>query len=106
MLKQGTEMLLSAGARSQQGPGWHMHDGDHMFGHAWGWGASLGHALLWLLVIAAVVITTIVFTRRLGGGSSATNHGRTALDRLDERYADGEMDREEYLQRKKDILDR
>jgi putative membrane protein len=42
--------------------------------------------------------------RWLGGaGSTAAGPERTARDILDERYARGEIDREEYLRRRQDI---
>ena len=86
----------------QQGYGWHMHDG-YMFG---GWGAAGGfiHVIFWLLILAAIVAVTLLFAR--GRSGKAGEGGRSALDQLDERYARGEIDREEYLQRKKDITER
>ncbi|GAA4644033.1 hypothetical protein GCM10023115_19930 [Pontixanthobacter gangjinensis] len=106
MLNQGTALLLFVSARVHQVEGWHMHDGSHAFGHSWGCGASLVHTLLGLLVLAAIIITTILLTRRLGSSRAEKSNGKVAMDRLDERYANGEIDREEYLQRKKDILER
>lgn len=42
--------------------------------------------------------------RWIGGGNGARGaSARSARDILDERYARGEIDREEYLQRKNDI---
>lgn len=90
--------------RVQQGYGWHMHDG-YMFGGFWGAGILI-HVVLWLLVVAAIVLATLYFAKGPGGGSDKGGGGSSALDQLDERYARGEIDREEYLQRKKDIIER
>jgi len=46
----------------------------------------------------------VVLVRWLGGGSDdGVRRARTARDILDERYARGEIDREEYQRRRNDI---
>ena len=78
-----------------------MHDG-------WYWWMPF-HGLLWLLMVAAVIVGVVVLIRYLwhGGGPSGPAPGRSAaLDQLDERYARGEIDRDEYLQRRRDITGR
>ncbi len=69
----------------------------------WGLGGA-AHAVVWLLITAAIVAATLLVSRLLGKGRSKDSS--SALDRLDERYASGEIEREEYLQRKQDILER
>ncbi|MCT2398116.1 SHOCT domain-containing protein [Novosphingobium mangrovi (ex Huang et al. 2023)] len=85
--------------------GWHMHDGTGaMMGYGWqGWG--IAHGIFWLVILVAVVVITLALVRRLGSDDSKRNDSPrpTALEVLDERYARGEIDREEYLQRKKDL---
>lgn len=72
-------------------------------GHMWDWG---GHGmflgpLFMLLFIAAVVVVIVLIVRWFGGRSGGgTGAARTILD---ERYARGEIDREDYLARKKDL---
>ena len=105
MFDSAISNLSPALLRAQQGYGWHMHDGGYMFGHYWGWGAAVIHVAFWLLVLAAIVLVTLFIARSVGG-SGKGGGGSTALDQLDERYAKGEIDREEYLQRKKDITER
>jgi len=82
-------------------------DGPWHMMHDWStWGAGgmvLGPLIMvvWLAVLVAIVIGVV---RWLGGlGGDAGRPSRTARDILDERYARGEIDREEYLKRKKDI---
>ena len=94
-------------ANVQSQYGWHMHDGGYMFGGSWGLGAMI-HVILWLLILAAIVVLTLFLARGVGRGGPDKDErsGPSALDQLDERYARGEIDREEYLQRKNDILKR
>ena len=94
--------------QAQMGYGWHMHDGaSGMMGADWGvW--PLIQIVLWLLLLGAVVTGMILLLRaRRGDTSSKDADSRSsALDQLDERYARGEIDKEDYLQRKRDICDR
>lgn len=71
---------------------WGMHDWS-------GWMAF--HAAFWLLLVALVIWTAISLSRNSRSSDRGTD--KSALDLLKERYARGEIDREEYLQRKKDI---
>lgn len=87
-------------AQAQQGPtqgSWHMHD----WGMGWGGGMILGPLLTIGLVILLVVLI-VPFVRALGGSGSGSKQS-TARAILDERYAKGEIDREEYLRRRQDI---
>jgi putative membrane protein len=75
-----------------------MHD---YFWGGGGWGGwMLVHGAFWLLLLALIVFGAVVLMR----GSRSPGQG-SALDLLNERYARGEIDRDEYLQRKKDILE-
>lgn len=71
---------------------WDMHD--------WG-GWMIFHAAFWLLLLALVIAAAIALARSSSSSNAAER--KTALDLLNERYARGEIDREEYLVRKKDI---
>lgn len=83
-----------------QGPGGMMYGYD---GGGWFWGMAI-HGLLAALFVAAVVAAVIVLVRWLArdGHDRPTGHG-SALDILSARYARGEVDRDEYLQKKKDL---
>ena len=56
--------------------------------------------IVWLAVLVAIIVALI---RWIAGTSSGAGSARTARDILDDRYARGEIDREEYLKRKQDI---
>ncbi len=81
------------------------------FGGAGGWGAWgwfgplhwLMPLLFWALIIAAVVALVRYATGRRELPPPSAPHA-TALDVLEERYARGEIGRDEYLQKKRDIL--
>jgi len=72
--------------------------------HDWmmdGWG--MGFGFIFWLVILAVVIAGIVWFVRSQQDSQRRERRSTALDMLEERYARGDLTREEYLQKKRDI---
>jgi putative membrane protein len=60
---------------------------------------------LFMIALLALLIAGIVaLVRWIGGGvSDGSGRVRTARDILDERYARGEIDREEYQRRRDDI---
>jgi putative membrane protein len=70
----------------------------------WGWsGMWLGP--VFMIALLALLIAAIVALVRWMGGTSGDGVARvrTARDILDERYARGEIDREEYQRRRGDI---
>jgi putative membrane protein len=70
----------------------------------WGWGMGFGWIsmiLFWALVVFAIVaIVRWLMPQPLGG---ASHRDRTPLEVLQERYARGEIDREEYEQKRQDL---
>lgn len=68
-------------------------------GFAWGWGMGfgmIGMVLFWGLIIFGIV----ALLRRLSGGSSTS---KTALDILNERYARGDINLQEFEEKKRGI---
>ncbi|WP_407312765.1 SHOCT domain-containing protein [Desulfosporosinus sp. SB140] len=56
--------------------------------------------------ILLVIVAFYMFNSNNTGGSFFTNHqsqARTSLDILNDRYARGEINREEYLERKQEL---
>ena len=96
------------GRYADGGYGWGMHDG-------WGWGGWLMLTIMLVLLVTAIVVTVVLLLRtdssaRAGGHGSAGGTGRdagwsghaspTPRQLLDERYARGELDDEEYMRRR------
>lgn len=57
---------------------------------------------IWILVIVGIVIFVVWMIRRLARGEPGTV-GDSALEILKRRYARGEINQEEYEQKKRDI---
>ena len=86
------------------GPMWGY--GHHMWGH-WGWGF---HPFASALMIVAIVFVIIFLVRLLRWGGYYGHHrfrhgaygrGSTALDILEERFAKGEIDKNEFEEKRK-----
>ena len=83
---------------------WYGGYGPGMSG--WGWGLMGGlHGLFWLvlLVLAGVALVALVRYLWRGGGADSSPSSSSARRVLDERYARGEIERAEYLQRRQDL---
>jgi putative membrane protein len=81
------------------GHGWMM---DY-WGGAWSWMGPFG-MILWLILLVLVVAAIAwFFNRRPRVGEQQRP---SALDILEERYARGELGRDEYQQKRRDILGR
>ena len=55
--------------------------------------------LWWLFALSAVALLAVIAVRRFGG----TSDPRRALGLLQERYASGEIDEEEYRRRRREL---
>jgi putative membrane protein len=74
---------------------------DHM-GWMNGWGMGFG-MILWLVILALIIsgLVWLVRSQPIGGNRRRA----TGLDVLDERYARGEITRDEYLRMKRDMTE-
>lgn len=80
--------------------------GHHMMSWSGGWPAMVFGPLFMILLLAALVAITVLLVRWLGGpwrgrGPHESHPGRTPLDILKERYARGEIDKEEFEERRR-----
>ncbi len=65
--------------------------------------AMVMQAFLWLLLIAGIIAGTL-FILRFSGPGRKSGGGRSALEILDQRYAEGLIDQDDYVMRKRDIM--
>ena len=79
------------------------------YGPGWMMGGSSGFGflgmILWLIVLIVIVAAGvwIVRSRAPMGASRPTARRSPGLDVLEERYARGEINRDEYLEKKRDL---
>ena len=81
------------------GPGWGMMNGWSYYGPG-----SL-HMVFWIVIMVAIAAICAWGMRSMcmPGGQRATSPRSSGLDVLEQRYARGEINRDEYLQKKNDI---
>lgn len=68
--------------------------------HGWGWGFGILAALFWLavLVLVCVLIWRLLADRRRDGTGR-----ESPMEILERRYARGEIDRQEFEEKKRDL---
>lgn len=67
--------------------------------HEW-YGFGGGMWIFWILVLIAVAWLVAIMARR---GDDNRKRDKSALEILEQRYARGEIDRDEYLQKRDDL---
>ena len=80
------------------------------WGHpAWGWGHMMFGGVMMIVFWGGIILLVILLVRGIGGASQSgglhTLPRATPLDILKERFAKGEIDKKEYDERKKALLD-
>jgi putative membrane protein len=77
----------------------------HDWGFGWGWGAGMFFGPLFMLAGAVLLIVLVVLLIRWlsARGESPEVRIRTPREILDERFAKGEIDREDYEARRKTL---
>jgi putative membrane protein len=77
--------------------------GPGMMGWGPGWFAPWGMILFWVLMILVIVLLIRKIRASKGIGREAGPAAESALDILKKRYARGEINKEEYLEKKRDM---
>lgn len=79
--------------------------GHFAHGHGWGWGA--GGAFILLLALIGFIVVVLAIVRAFQGGQRWRHHRRmglgAGLEILETRYARGEIGRDEYLEKRRDL---
>ena len=83
----------------EQGPWWHP-------GWGWGWGHMIFAGLMMIAFWGGIVLLIVLLVRWLAGGSASSHASspasrQTPLEILQERFAKGEIDKEEFEERRK-----
>ncbi len=92
---------LSALTGSMMGPG--MMDPEAMPGGGWMWGLGIGLWGLTMLICWGALIVGIVLFVRFLGAKDVTSSERTSLDVVKQRYAAGDITREQYEEVRKTL---
>lgn len=70
------------------------------FGHGMGIGMGWG----WIIGLIVLVLIVLIIVKAVGqNNGTVQNSGKTPMEVLKERYAKGEIDKEEFEQKKKDL---
>lgn len=94
-------------------PAWAQWYGNHPMGWGdsgwgWGWGHMFFGGFMMLLFWGAIILIVVLLVRWLGGGhthGAAFPQHKTPLHILQERFAKGEIDKDEYEERKRLLSD-
>lgn len=108
MRKRLMQILLTLGGAFASLPAWAQGSADrpddwhHMMD--WGWGHMMFGGLMMIVFWGGIILLVVLAVRWIGGSSSdrtLSPASKSALDILDERFARGEIDKDEYEERRK-----
>ena len=68
-----------------------------------GFGMGFGGGIMWLFWILLILVIVWAVKAVAGSSNSPTDKGKSALEILQERYARGEIDQQEFEQKRKDL---
>ena len=74
----------------------------HHWGFDMGWGGMVFQFFLWIAVVGLALWAIIRFSS-VGNSDADQEGGESAMDILRQRYARGEIDREEFEEKKRDL---
>ncbi len=67
------------------------------------WGPGWFGWIFWVVIIALIIWAVVTIINRGTREDHTTGRSESALDVLEKRYARGEIDKEEYEERKRDL---
>ena len=70
----------------------------------YGWGMGFGGGIFMILFWVLVIIGIVFLIKMVMGSTKEGGKSETALDILKKRYVNGEISKEEFKEKKKDIL--
>ncbi len=80
--------------------------GDHPHMGGWGWGGMIFGPIMMIVFLALIVGAVVLVIRWTGlGGSAVAGGANKARNILDERFARGEIDKDDYEERKRVLSD-
>jgi len=88
---------------------WAQQSGDYYHHHMWGggWYGWLFGPMAMILLVGLIVIGVVLVVRWLGGGVRddipGRGHEKSPVDILKERFARGEIDKEEFEERRRTL---
>lgn len=74
-----------------------------MYGWGYGNGYDVWGLIFMVIMTALVIVGVIAVVRYLGRDMGGSHSGETALDLLKKRYAKGEIDKQEFEEKRKDL---
>lgn len=83
--------------------GWHAGS-EMMGGWGFGWVGMILMLIFWILVIAGLVLLIRLLIQKTRKQAEVISGGSSALDILKDRYARGEIEKEEFEEKKKDLM--
>lgn len=93
------------GSRQGSGPGYMHSPWGNMMG-GWGWMGMVFNLLILILIVAALIMAirwVLQGGRSREGNDTRQGSSGRAMEVLKERYARGEIDKDEFEQKKKDL---
>jgi putative membrane protein len=101
ILLTGTQALAQQGGYGGYG-GWGMGSGM-MGGYGMGWFGGILMIVFWILILVGLVFLIKWLIQSTGRDKTTGSGGNRALEILKERYAKGEIDKEEFDSKRKDL---
>ena len=71
--------------------------------YGWWWGGAVHMLLFWIVLILVIAALANRIFGKPAGSPREAPRGKSALDILKERYARGEIGKEEFEQKKRDL---